>query len=163
MKKLFFVFFLLTNISCNSFNQRDNVPSWVLSQPELCGVGIYKKRIDSDLDKDFSIAKARLDLKKKIFSMIKPYEETGELDKGVFEKKLTESSSSYLAMTFINQSNYTRVAEDKQYIYSLFCVKPETLIDTISQINTLSHDQKKSLTRRVEIAQKELSKYVENY
>lgn len=167
MKKLLFIMLLFLNVSCGSSNPNTNMPKWASSQPELCGVGIHKKRGNLGSDRTFSVAKGRLDLGKKletkILSMTKFYEATGEVDEENFTEELAKSASVSLSKTIVNGSNPDKVVEDSLYIYSLVCIKPGSLTDAISQMSALSHAQRKALARRAEIAQKELSEYMENY
>ena len=167
MKKLLFIILLLLNASCGSSSTNTNMPKWALSQPELCGVGIHKKRGNLGSDRTFSVTKGRLDLGKKletkILSMTKFYEATGEVDEENFTEELAKSASVSLSKTIVNGSNPDKVVQDSLYVYSLVCIKPGSLTDAISQMNTLSHAQRKALSRRAEIAQKELSEYMENY
>jgi len=167
MKKLLFTILLVFNISCSSSSPNTKMPKWALSQPELCGVGIHKKRGNLGSDRTFSVAKGRLDLGKKletkIMSMTKFYEATGEVDEENFTEELAKSASVSLSKTIVNGSNPDKVIEDSLYVYSLVCIKPGSLTDAISQMNTLSHAQRKALARRAEIAQKDLSENMENY
>lgn len=143
------------------------MPKWASSQPELCGVGIHKKRGNLGSDRTFSVAKGRLDLGKKletkILSMTKLYDATGEVDEENFTEELAKSASVSLSKTVLNGSNPDKVVEDSLYIYSLVCIKPDALTNAISQMNSLSNAQRKALARRAEIAQKELTEHMENY
>ena len=167
MKKLFFIILLLFNVSCSSSSPNTNMPKWASAQPELCGVGIHKKRGNLGSDRTFSVAKGRLDLGKKletkILSMTKFYEATGEVDEENFTEDLAKSASVSLSKTVVNGSNPDKVVEDSLYVYSLVCIKPDSLTDAISQMNTLSAAQRSALTRRAALAQKDLSEYMENY
>lgn len=167
MKYLLFTLLLFLNASCGSSNDTLNMPKWVTSQPALCGVGIHKKRGNLGSDRTFSVAKGRLDLGKKletkIMSMIKFYEETGEVDSENFTEELARATSISLSKTVVNGSNPDSVTEDRLYVYSLVCLDAKSLTDAISQMNTLSQEQKKALSRRAQLAQKELSEYIENY
>jgi len=158
---------LAFNLSCGSSNQAANMPKWVTSQPELCGVGIHKQRGNLGSDRSFSVAKGRLDLGKKletkIMSMMKLYEETGEVEAESFTEELARSASVSLSKTVVNGSNPEKVIDDGLYVYSLVCLKPGALTEAIGDMKTLSHAQKKALARRAQSAQKELAEYMENY
>ena len=167
MKYLLFILLLFFNISCGSSDPSTNMPKWTSSQPELCGVGIHKKRGNLGSDRSFSVAKGRLDLgqklETKILSMTKFYEATGEVDEENFTEELAKSASVSLSKTIVNGSNPDKVVEDSLYVYSLVCIKPGALTEAIGNMSALSHAQKKALARRAQSAQKELSEYMENY
>ena len=143
------------------------MPKWVMTQPDLCGVGIQKRRGNLGSTRSFSVAKGRLDLgsklETKIMSMMKLYEETGEVDSENFTEELARSASVSLSKAVINGSNPEKIVDDGLNVYSLVCLKPGALTEAIGQMNTLSHVQRKALARRAQQAQQELAEYMENY
>ncbi len=158
---------LSLNLSCGSSNQAINMPKWVSTQPDLCGVGIHKQRGNLGSSRSFSIAKGRLDLGKKletkIMSMIKLYGEEGEVDSENFSEELARTASVSLSKAVVNGSNPENVFNDGLYIYSLVCLKPGALTEAIGEMSMLSHTQRKALAKRAQLAQEELAKYMENY
>jgi len=169
MKKLVILLSMFFVLACGSSPKTrvDKLPPWVADQPDLCGVGIHKSRNNLGADREFSIAKGRRDLSRKLETkvgdMIKLYEESGEADSENFNEELSRSVSVSLSKTVINGSNPKKIVIDDVYVYSLVCLNPDSLTNAINQMNTLSQAQRKALTRRAEIANKELAEQMKEY
>ena len=168
MKKFTLFLSLMILSACGSSSQTlEGVPKWVVSQPDLCGVGIHKSRNNLGSDRTFANAKARTDLSKKletkVKAMVKTYEGSGEADSEDFTEELSTAVSISLSKTVINGSNTKSLEKHKDYVYSLVCLNPSVLTDAINEMNTLSHAQRKALARRSDILHQELEEQMKDY
>jgi len=169
MRKLLLLLSTFFVLACGSGPKTsvDKLPSWVSDQPDLCGIGIHKSRNNLGADREFSIAKGRRDLSKKletkVSAMIKLYEESGEADSENFNEELSRSVSVNLSKTVLNGSNPKKIEIDNMYVYTLVCLNPDVLTNAINEMNTLSQAQRKALARRAAIAHQELSEQMKEY
>ena len=167
MKKLLLVLLSTFSVACGSSSNVSEFPEWVQTQPELCGVGIYKLRGSLGSSRTFSVERGRTDLSRKletkVRSMVRDYEESGETGNEGFNENLSRAVFYNLSKATINGSNASKLSVSNGYMYSLVCIKTDGLTKALNDMNKLSVAQRKALSRRAQIAQDELNEQMKNY
>ena len=174
MKKAFLLlslslFLSLLTFACGSPStlESKNIPKWAISQPPLCGLGIYKYKSNFGTAKRFSIAYARVDLSEqvetKVRSMTSLYGASGQIKDEGFSEDLARLAAVNLSKTTINGSKPKKIQIVEQNIFSLVCLEPDVLTAAIKKMKILNATQKKYLYKKAKIAQQELRKQMETY
>jgi len=140
----------------------EDMPAWVLEQPELCGVGIQKFRGNLGSAKTAAEAKGRDDLSRQlnvvVKNMIESYNAEGGTADGDFSEELTKNVSRQLSKNSISGSrpkkaHYSKA--DKQF-YSLVCLEPGALAKAINGMKELDAAKRAALERRAKKAQEDM-------
>lgn len=161
MKKALLMLLLSSLVfACGSSSslKSENIPKWAISQPPLCGLGIYKYKSNFGTDKRFSIAYARIDLSEqietKVRSMTKLYAASGEVEDEGFTEDLARLAAINLSKTTINGSIPKKILLVEKNIFSLVCLKPNVLTGAISEMKILNNTQKNIFAKKQKLRKK---------
>ena len=169
MKNIFLLFVLAAmTVACGGKEPSGSkMPEWVMTPPELCGVGIQKLRGNIQAAKDMAAARGRTSLSRqietKVKSMIKSYNAEGGNADGDISEEMSKMASVNLSKTTLNGSIPKKNAKDDENWYTLVCLNPGVLSSAISNMKQLSNAQRKALERRAKQAHEDLEKQMENY
>ena len=171
MKNIFLLLALSSLVVACGSDKGDigpNYPEWVASPPDLCGVGIQKKRGNLGAAIKLAVAQGRVSLSQqietKVKSMVKSYNAEGGNADGDISEEMSKMAAVNLSKTTLNgavpKKNYLK---DKENVFALVCLNPGVLSDAISNMKQLSNAQRKALENRAKQAHEDLEKQMENY
>jgi hypothetical protein len=145
-----------------------NYPEWVTTPPDLCGVGIQKRRGNLGAALKLADAQGRVALSQqietKVKSMVKSYNAEGGNADGDISEEMSKTASVNLSKTTLNGAvPKKKYLKDPENVFSLVCLNPGILSEAINNMKQLSNAQRKALERRAKQAHEDLEKQMENY
>jgi len=146
------------NGGANPVINGNEVPSWYLNPPALCGRGSAPVRGTLDFAVDSAGASGRVDLAKQfgveVKAMMEKYASEGSKDGGDFSEELAERVSREIVnMKLVGaRPTKTHVATggSKREVYMLVCLDAKVMDDALSQMNALSEKSRTVLRNAME-------------